>query len=739
MNIKDENKKPEVDLPVVPDTFSEDDKIGYGTHARGLVRMIKSVDATGSFTIGVYGEWGQGKTSMLRQIKKSLDGKEDGGSIPVLTSWFNPWQFTGEEHLIIPFFHSVVNDLKKFNNAKLISKKPEKWKKFKAFVKEMTAVPVALEYGMSAEIKVPLLLKSKFDISKVISELRRNEEESSQKEKDEYSKTVEAYESLYYGLIEKLKEMSEGIGIKIVVFVDDLDRCLPEKAVQLLEGLKVLLDIPGFVFVIGVAREVIERGIRVRYKELYSDQLHGLPEIERDYLDKIIQFPFTLPPVDPDAFREHIMKDQMKSLKEVEPYLDTILKSLGENPRTVKRFVNTVSFNLWVAKEKQLKEGDFLTELLIKTCLIAFEFPSLYKQLGQGKCPHYLIKIQRILKTLDQENKEHDADKKFSNLEEKKIGIPEIDQWLEPQYIRKLSAILRYEEGRNDKGFDTDEVVSRYIGMLAPTVSSIDESRDIDHITRDAFSGIMYKRMVRIEGGTFTMGDRETGIVEVKVGDFEMDKYPVTQSLYREIMGKNPSDFEGEDKPVENVSWFDAVKFCNYLSKEYKLEPAYELNGGNVEWDIKSNGFRLPTEAEWEFACRAGTTDDRYGELDDIAWYVENSKNSTQPVGQKTENKFGLYDTLGNVWEWCWDWYKKGYNKENVGNPKGPDNGSRRVVRGGGWYFEAQYCRSAIRFYFDPDFRATPTWASASPGQLPLTLDPLYPWQQECVCRVNVV
>ncbi len=618
-----------------------------------------------------------------------------------LTSWFNPWQFAGEEHLIIPFFHSVVNDLKKFNDEKLKSEKPEIWKKFNRFVRKMTAVPVALAYGMSAEVKVPLLLKSKFDISKIINELRRSEDEISQKEKDEYRKGIEDYESLYYGLIEKLKDVSEGIGIKIVVFVDDLDRCLPEKAVQLLEGLKVLLDIPGFVFVIGVAREVIERGIRVHYKELYANHFDDLPKIERDYLDKIIQFPFTLPPVDPDAFREHIMEDQMKDLKEAEPYLDTILESLGKNPRTVKRFVNTVSFNLWVANEKQLnKEDDFQTELLIKTCLIAFEFPSLYKQLGQY--PHHLIRIEKILWSIDEEREEGEADKKFSNMDKKKTGIPEVDQWLEPQYVRKLDAILCCEKERNDKGFCTKEEVTRYIGMLAPTITSIDESKDADLVTRHAFSGIMHKRMVRIEGRTFTMGDKETGTVEVKVGDFEMDKYPVTQSLYREIMGKNPSDFEGEDKPVENVNWFDAVEFCNRLSEEYKLEPAYKRDGDDVEWIPNSPGFRLPTEAEWEYACRARTTGERYGELDEIAWYNKNSKDSTQPVGQKAENNFGLYDMLGNVWEWCWDWYKEGYDKGPLENPIGPDKGSGRVVRGGSWIDIAQYCRSAYRNYYSP-------------------------------------
>ncbi len=573
----------------------------------------------------------------------------------------------------------------------------------------MVTVPVALAYGMSAEVKVPLLLKSKFDFSKIMDKWKSRRDEiensASEKEKEIYSKEIEEYESLYYGLIEKLKDVSEGIGIKIVVFVDDLDRCLPEKAVQLLEGLKVLLDIPGFVFVIGVAREVIERGIRVHYKELYANHSDDLPKIERDYLDKIIQFPFTLPPVDPEAFRKHIMEDQMKNLKEAEPYLDTILETLGKNPRTVKRFVNTVSFNLWVAREKQLEnESSFEIELLIKTCLIAFEFPSLYKQLGQY--PHHLKMIEEILWSIDEEREGHEVDKKFSDIDEKKRGIAEVDQWLEPLYVHKLSVILRRVEKREDKGFCTQEEVARYIGMLAPSVASIDKSKEADLVTSHAFSRIMYKRMVRINGGTFTMGDDETGTAEVKVDNFIIDKYPVTQSLYREIMGKDPSKFDGDDKPVETVSWFEAVEFCNRLSEKYNQEPAYKGKGENIEWDRKSLGFRLPTEAEWEYACRAGTSGDRYGVLDNIAWYKDNSNKSTQPVGQKDKNEFGLYDMLGNVWEWCWDWYKEGYDKDQRDNPKDPDNGSYRVIRGGSWRNDARLCRSAFRGDSGPDSRS---------------------------------
>jgi formylglycine-generating enzyme required for sulfatase activity len=127
--------------------------------------------------------------------------------------------------------------------------------------------------------------------------------------------------------------------------------------------------------------------------------------------------------------------------------------------------------------------------------------------------------------------------------------------------------------------------------------------------------------------------------------------------------------------PVESVSWFDAIGFCNELSTLQGLDPCYQINSEDesVHWDQDANGYRLLTDAEWEYACRAGVSDVRYGELDSIAWFQDNSGDHTHTVGQKLPNKFGLNDMLGNVWEWCWDVY----------DPK--VYGSYRVFRGGGW------------------------------------------------------
>ena len=200
--------------------------------------------------------------------------------------------------------------------------------------------------------------------------------------------------------------------------------------------------------------------------------------------------------------------------------------------------------------------------------------------------------------------------------------------------------------------------------------------------------------MITIPAGRVTLTDRRTqSSWSVAFAPYQLSAVPVTQALYAQVTGQRPSTARGDDLPVEGVSWLDAVGFCNALSGQEGLPPAYHLDGDGVECDAAVDGYRLPTEAEWEHACRSGTTSPRYGPLDEIAWHRGNSDEQPHSVGSKQPNAWGLHDMLGNVWEWCWDIYDAEIY------------GSYHVLRGGGWFDEPWSCRASVRRRSHPTLR----------------------------------
>ncbi len=234
--------------------------------------------------------------------------------------------------------------------------------------------------------------------------------------------------------------------------------------------------------------------------------------------------------------------------------------------------------------------------------------------------------------------------------------------------------------------------------------------------------------MVLIPAGTFRMGNitnhpdgwaEEKPVHEVTITrPFLIGPTEVTQEQYEAVMGSNPSNFKGADLPVERVSWYEAVEFCNELSRQEGRDLCYSGGGTSILCDFTANGYRLPTEAEWEYACRAGTeTDFHTGNmtspwgfdpaLDRAGWFNQNSGLTTHPVGGREPNAFGLYDTHGNVWEWCWDWYGDGYYAASpADDPRGPASGTSRVRRGGSYNYFARYFRSAARLDGSPGGRS---------------------------------
>ncbi|MGM0601401.1 MAG: formylglycine-generating enzyme family protein, partial [Candidatus Rifleibacteriota bacterium] len=235
----------------------------------------------------------------------------------------------------------------------------------------------------------------------------------------------------------------------------------------------------------------------------------------------------------------------------------------------------------------------------------------------------------------------------------------------------------------------------------------------------DLMPDIDYKKMIRVKGGMFVMGHapkakkRISDSVEhrVRLSDFYLGKYEVTQEFYREVMGTNPSHFKGTQLPVEFVSWFDAVKFCNKLSRKKGFKPVYKIDGSTVTWNVNTDGYRLPTEAEWEFAACGGNKTLKYtypggNKAESIGWFVKNSEKKTHPIGMKKSNELGFYDMGGNVYEWCWDiygWYDTDFQIDPTGPLVAPTKEIFRVYRGGCFYSKKIRLKSKTRSCYFQD------------------------------------
>jgi len=262
---------------------------------------------------------------------------------------------------------------------------------------------------------------------------------------------------------------------------------------------------------------------------------------------------------------------------------------------------------------------------------------------------------------------------------------------------------------------------------------------------------------VKVEGGSFMMGSTdgdsdEKPVHQVTVSSFMIGKYELSVAEFRafvnatsykttaEIYGgawiwngkkwetkadanwKNPYLTQTDEHPVTCISWYDALAYCNWRSRKDGFNPCYSISGntapadwskGTITCDWNANGYRLPTEAEWEFAARGGTKSKGYtysgsNDLGSVAWYFFNSGSTTHSAGSKSPNELGIYDMTGNVWEWCWDWYDDGYYAESRSlDPKGSGAGSYRVMRGGSWFSFDFFCRVADRGNFNPDFSSS--------------------------------
>jgi|SRR5665647_1519341 len=275
---------------------------------------------------------------------------------------------------------------------------------------------------------------------------------------------------------------------------------------------------------------------------------------------------------------------------------------------------------------------------------------------------------------------------------------------------------------------------------------------------KSGFGNIPPFTLVCVEGGEFEMGSNEIDIEEmpphrVKLSSFFIAEFQVTQELYKNVTNQNPSLFHGLNHPVEQVSWYDAIQFCNQINSLLKLPLPYSGKLKIKKCDFQCSTFRLPTEAEYEYAANGGVSEynpkdtkndrekvithissrmkDHYkysggNQPNDVGWYDNNNQYETKPVGLKFPNKLGIYDMSGNVWEWCWDKYESTYyslcNQIGlVANPTGATNSSSRISRGGSWHGDAVDCRVVCRNYNSPSFK----WSSGGFRLVFALLDPI--------------
>ena len=671
-------------MKILNDTFANIDLIGHDVYSKGLVNVIESIEANGSFTIGVYGEWGSGKTSLLKQIQKTIDDKNVTSEKKTLTVWFNPWQFVSEEHLIIPFFHTIISTL----NRKKDDNKFEKIKNnIEKFLLKVSNIPMALLYGMELEFKIPYLLNSKFDVSKFVDYQEDIEKRiDDNHNKSEITELSKQYDSVYYNLINVLKEAIHTLDQRIVIFIDDLDRTLPEKAIQLLEGIKVLFDLPNVIFVIGADKQVIQSGIKLRYKDIY-DNKEMLENIENKYLHKIIQFPFSLPSADPNKLKENIIKNNLSFIPDAHKYVDLIYNTLGNNPRDIKRFINTISFYHYIALQR-FSSDKYNPILLIKISLIQYLYEKLFRQLEQN--PNDLIRLEKVLTQLKIKNPNSEIQLLAQSV--KPTGIVKIDKWLDVKTFSKLFSILAFGDSSNIR-FNDAVSANKYIKLTAPSKTNtiIKVTNDEKLLNEITLFEEIKNRLVYIPSDTSNINEEDNQNLIIS-NNFYVDKYPITQSLFYKVMGYNPSYNKGEDNPVEYVTWYEAVDFCNKLSRKCGFEEVYSKNENkNIIINYDKNGFRLLNENEWDYISRNVNLDN----IDKYAFFLNNSNKKTHEVGLLEADEFGIFDMFGNVWEWCNDNYQPEFNPNKVYLN---EDSLFRVIRGGSWTTSMNRFKNGVRY-----------------------------------------
>lgn len=705
------------DLPLLePGYENEPAHFRFHEYSLTFARMIAATATRTPLVLGISGKWGSGKTTLLRLIRQKLDssqhleknlsqvafvGKtEDKAEFRrCRTVWFNAWKYADEESLLAALIRVILQEMASDDGLKgklkawAAEKNQERYDVIATFLSAFSFKFGKVDFGIDIEKykkDAPFKAHTAFF--------------------DHFNLAFQQLLALWvHGSFDE-KAIDPQLGI-LAVFIDDLDRCLPAKTLQVLEAVKLFLDKPGVAFVIGADEDVIRKAVEAHYQ---NEKILG--EDARDYLEKIFQVRFGLPPLraaDADAY----MKTGLQLPQDRQTSIDQVLAGTDTNPRRIKTTLNYLEVNWAILKNsgqasEDLRE-DFFRWLLIELASASGDFANRVRGIEDRA-----FRL-RFLRDAELWAKNRD-DAKFAE-----ANAPLVNTLSDYARYTRLVKILRQREFSRKVTADVlDQFV--YWSALAPEVEkpeavvtgkagiNLEDARIVAHGTVSGNPKWGDIEFVKILAGEFLIGSRADNTmaqdnekpqhtVEI-THDYWIGRYPVTNAQYTIFAEAQKTGWKTDapdDHPAVNVSWENAVAYCQWLNEQVKGQ----LPEGHV--------VRLPTEAEWEKAARGP-----YG--NEWPWGNEwnaNKCNSSEggpgritPVGAYSsvggDSPYGVADMAGNVWEWCADWFdEKEYQRragKTVKDPTGPQKGGGRVVRGGAFNGLARGVRCARRFSHDP-------------------------------------
>ncbi len=731
------------DQPLRPE---EPSYFQFDSYARTFARIIAARHTCTPLTIGIHGEWGSGKTTLMRAMRAYLDQTTDRkkrpGFIaegekwpddeqfrPVRTVWFNAWKYSREEALFVALVEEVLREMRRDGT--------------------ITRLYAALSDPKQTQLRVPeavlSTLSQVFSLGKIDLDLTRFEAESRFRANlaflDEF---LEVFDRLVGWWLYRDDAPDRCIDDRrgvLTIFIDDLDRCLPEKTVQVLEAIKLMMDRPGTVFVIGASRKVVEEAVAAHYRSF-----EGLRRESQRYLDKIIQVRFDLPPLQPEG--EQSLADFLDGLRageqrlaEANPSLVESLRLLtrgGEtNPRRIKTFINYAELQwalLLNSGQAERANRDHFHLWLVLTEAGGETFRAWLEQLPERERP------QRIREGIAFIKRGREADE----------GGPPIDPQLKAMIgeNRRLQGVLAQLEG-----FEIGpEELHLYIHLTAPPVGEVEEPTPRRVAPRllerqpESPGEFVMDQFVRVPAGPFLMGsadddpdayDNEKPRHTYDIPyEYWIGRYPVTNQEFRRFVEAGgykerrywteagwaakekerwteprywrDKGFDNPLQPVVGISWYEAVAYCRWLTE--RLRQPVEAAGAQRAAPLPEGWqIRLPTEAEWEKAAR-GEYGRKYPWGDE--WdprrcnSAEGGPGRPTPVGQYSpdgDSPYGAADMAGNVWEWCATRWVGDYGGYLEREDNGLEGAAPRAVRGGSFNLGRRFVRCAYRGGDFPD------------------------------------